>query len=121
MQSTFEKLGGTYKQEGDYLIPDVDVPENPGVGFWGMQRRKYLLEQNQALYTALFLSGKMAAHLEEIDLAATKMYDRLMEQLKQQDGITEELKAQHQMEWVQRMNTIRSEAETVVMGELIYE
>ena len=121
MQSTFEKLGGTYKQVGDYLLPDVDVPENSEVGFWGMQRRKYLLEQNQALYTALFLSGKMAAHLEEIDLAATKMYDRLAEQLKMRDGITEELKAQHQLEWVRHMNAIRSEVETVVIGELIYE
>ena len=121
MQTTFEAMGGTYKQVGGYLLPDVEVPKNPEVGFWGMQRRKYLLEHQSALYTALFLGGKLAAHLEEIDRVATKMYDRLVEQLKQRDGITEELKAKHQMEWVQRMNTIRSEAETVVMGELIYE
>ena len=121
MKSTFEEQGGTYRQVGDYLLPDVEVPKNPKVGFWGMQRRKYLLEHNQALYTALFLSGKMTAHLEEIDRAATKMYDRLVEQLKQRDGTSEELKSLHQMEWVRHMNAIRSEAETLVMGELIYE
>lgn len=121
MKSTFEELSGTYRQVGDYLLPDVEVPESPEVGFWGMQRRKYLLEHQPALYTALFLSGKLTTHLEEIDRLATKMYDRLVEQLKERVGITEELKAQQQMEWVQRINTIRSEAETVVVGELIYE
>ena len=121
MRSTFEELGGTYKQVGDYLLPDVEVPESTEVGFWGLQRRKYLLDHQPALYTALFLSGKLTAHLEEIDRVATKMYDRLVEQLKERDGITDELKAQNQMEWVRCMNAIRSEAENVVMGELIYE
>ena len=121
MQSTFEKLGGTYRQEGDYLLPNVKAPENPAIGIWGQRRQKYLMERNHALYTALFLSGKLTTHLEEIDRVASKMYDRLVEQLKQRDGITEELKALNQTEWVQCMNTIRKEAETVVMGELIYE
>ena len=121
MQATFEKLGGTYRQEGDYLLPNVEVPESPAIGIWGQRRHKYLLEHNHALYTALSIGGKLTAHLEEIDRTATKMYDRLVEQMKQREGITEELKAQHQMEWVRQMNAIRSEAETVVMGELIYE
>jgi len=121
MKSTFEKLGGTYRQAGDYLLPDVEVPKNPAIGIWGKRRHKYLMEHNHALYTSLFLSSKLTAHLEEIDRVATKMYDRLVEQLKQRDGITEELKAQSQMEWVRCMNTIRKEAETMVMGELIYE
>ena len=121
MQSTFEKLGGTYRQEGDYLLPNVKAPESPAIGIWGQRRHKYLLEHNHALYTALFLGGKLTAHLEGIDRAATKMYDRLVEQLKQRDSIIEELKVQHQMEWVRQMNAIRNEAETVVLGELIYE
>lgn len=121
MQSTFEKLGGTYRQEGDYLLPNVEAPESPAIGIWGQRRHKYLMEHNHALYTALFLSGNLTTHLEEIDRVASKMYDRLVEQLKQRDGITEELKAQSQMEWVRQMNAIRSEAGTVVMGELIYE
>ena len=121
MKSNFEKLGGTYRQEGDYLLPNVKAPESPTIGIWGQRRHKYLMEHNHALYTALFLSGKLTTHLEEIDRVANKMYNRLVEQLKQRDGITEELKALNQTEWVRRMNTIRSEAETVVMGELIYE
>ena len=121
MQTTFEKLGGTYRQEGDYLLPNVEVAESSAIGIWGQRRHKYLMEHNHALYTALFLGGKLTAHLEEIDRVATKMYDWLVEQLRQRDGITEELKAQNQMEWVRQMNAIRSEAETVVMGELIYE
>ena len=121
MQSTFEKLGGTYRQEGDHLLPNVEATESPAIGIWGQRRHKYLMEHNHALYTALFLSGNLTTHLEEIDRVASKMYDRLVEQLKQRDGITEELKALNQTEWVQCMNTIRKEAETVVMGELIYE
>ena len=121
MKSDFEKLGGTYRQEGDYLLPDVEAPESPAIGIWGQRRHKYLMEHNHALYTALFLSGKLTTHLEEIDRLATKMFDRLVEQLKERDGITEKLKAQNQMEWVRQMNAIRSEAGTVVMGELIYE
>ena len=121
MQTTFKRQGGTYRQVGDYLLPDVEAPDNPNVGIWGQRRHKYLVEHNHALYTALFLSGKLITHLEEIDLTATKMYDRLIAQLKQRDSITEELKALNQKEWVQRMNTIRNEAKTVVMEELIYE
>lgn len=121
MVTFFETLGGTYRQEGDYLLPNIEIPESLQLGFWGQRRHKYLLEHQHALYTALFISGKLTAHLEEIDRVATKMFDRLVEQLKERDGITEELKAQHQMEWVRRMNAIRNEAETAVTGELIYE
>ena len=121
MQTTFEVMGGTYRQKGDYLLPNVKAPESPAIGIWGQRRHKHLMEHNHALYTALLLSGKLTTHLEEIDRVARSMYDRLVEQLKQRDGITEELKALNQTEWVQCMNTIRKEAETVVMGELIYE
>ena len=121
MQSTFEKLGGTYKQVGDYLLPDVEVPENLGVGFWGMQRRKYLLEHQSALYTALFLGGKLADHLQEIDRAATHMFDQLVDQLKICNGVTEQLKAIDQMKWVRQMNAVRHEAAEIVVKELIYD
>ena len=121
MQSSFEKLGGTYKQVGDYLLPDVEVPENPKVGFWGMQRRKYLLEHQSALYTALFLGGKLAAHLQEIDRSATRMFDQLVDQLKIRYGVTEQLKVADQMKWVRRMNAVRYEAAEIVAKELIYD
>ncbi len=121
MKTTFEAMGGTYRQEGDYLLPNVEAPKSPAIGIWGQRRYKYLMEHDCALYTALFLAGKLSAHLEEVDRVAAKMYDRLVEKLKQRDGISEELKASHQMEWVRQMNAIRSEAETVVMGEVIYD
>ena len=119
MQSTFEKLGGTYKQVGDYLLPDVEVPENSEVGFWGMQRRKYLLEHQSALYTALFLGGKLADHLQEIDRSATQMFDQLVDQLKIRNGVIEQLKVADQMKWVRRMNAVRHEAAEIVTKELI--
>ena len=121
MQSTFEKLGGTYKQVGDYLLPDVEVPENLGVGFWGMQRRKYLLEHQSALYTALFHGGKLADHLQEIDRSATQMFDQLVDQLKIRNGVTEQLKVADQMKWVRGMNAVRYEAAEIVAKELIYD
>ena len=111
MQSTFEKLGGTYRQDGDYLLPNVEVAESPAIGIWGQRRRKHLMEHNHALYTALFLSGKQTTHLEEVDRVAAKMYDRLVEQLKATD----------QMKWLRRMNAVRYEAAEIVAKELIYD
>ena len=119
MKSIFEELGGTYKQVGDYLLPDVEVPENPEVGFWGLQRRKYLLDHQPALYTALFLGGKLADHLQEIDRSATQMYYQLLDQLKARNGVTEQLKATDQMKWLRRMNAVRQEAAEIVTKELI--
>ena len=121
MKSTFEELGGTYRQVGDYLLPDVDVPEDLAVGFWGMQRRKYLLEHQPALYTALFLGSKLADHLQEIDRSATQMFDQLVDLLKTRNGVTEQLKAIDQMKWVRRMNAVRHEAAEIVMKELIHD
>ena len=121
MKSIFEELGGTYKHVGDYLLPDVEVPENPEVGFWGLLRRKYLLDHQPALYTALFLDGKLADHLQEIDRSATQMYYQLLDQLKTRHGETEQLKATDQMKWVRRMNAIRHEAAEIVAKELIYD
>ena len=121
MKSTFEELGGTYKQVGDYLLPDIEAPEMPEVGFWGMQRRKYLLEHQLALYTALFLGGKLADHLREIDRSATQMFDQLVDQLKTRNGVTEQLKATDQMKWVRRMNAVRHEAAEIVAKEVIYD
>ena len=97
------------------------MPENPEVGFWGMQRRKYLLEHQSALYTALFLGGKLADHLQEIDRSATQMFDQLVDQLKIRNGVTEQLKATDQMKWVRRMNAVHHEAAEIVAKELIYD
>ena len=119
MQTDFEAIGGTYTNEGDYLLPNVEVPESSQVGIWGERRRKYLRECQKPLYTAMLLSDTLNAHLEEVDRSSTEMFDRLTEQLKGRDGITEELKAANQLEWVQRMNVIRHEAAKIVTKELI--
>ena len=119
MKSTYETMGGNYQPNGNYLMPDFEVPECPKVGVWGEHRRKYLREHQQALYTAMMLSDTLNAHLEEVDHTANEMYDRLTSQLAEQDGITEQLKATNQMAWVQQMNSIRSRAAEVVWKELI--
>ena len=120
MQTDFETMGGTYAQTGDYLLPNVEVPESPKIGIWGERRRKCLRECKKPLYTAMLLSDTLNAHLTEVDKSATEMFDRPVEQLKSRDCITEELKADDQLEWVQRMNVIHHEATEVVMKELIY-
>ena len=120
MHTDFEAMGGAYTNEGDYLLPNVEVPESPRIGIWGERRRKYLQTSQKARYTAMLLGDTLNAHLAEVDKSATEMLDRLVEQLKSRDCITEELKAADQQEWVQRMNAIRHESTEVVMKELIY-
>ena len=120
MQTDFEAMGGSYTSEGDYLLPNLEVPESPQIGIWGERRRKYLQTSQRALYTAMLLGDTLNVHLVEVDKSATEMFDRLVEQLKRPDCITEEVKAADQQEWVQRMNAIHYEATGVVMKELIY-
>ena len=120
MQTDFEAMGGAYTSEGDYLLPNLEVPKSPQIGFWGERRRKYLQTNHKALYTAMLLGDTLNYHLAEVDKSATAMFDRLVEQLKSRVCITEELKAANQLEWVQRMNAIHHEATEVVMKELIY-
>ena len=121
MQNDFEAMGGTYRQEGDYLLPYLEVPKSPRIGIWGERRRKYLQRYQKPLYTAMLLGDTLNAYLEEVDKSASEMYDRLINQLKQRDGVTENLKAADQLEWVQRMNAIYHEAEEVVKKELVFQ
>lgn len=120
MKSTFEKMGGTYRKEGDYLLPNLETPESPAIGIWGQRRRKYLQDNQKVLYTAMMLGSTLNAHLEEVDRSAAEMFDRLTEQLARQNGITEELKAADPQGWIQCMNMIRHEAAEIVTKELIY-
>lgn len=118
-KSFFEQTGGTYHQEGDYLLPNLVPPENAPVGIWGQRRRHYLKTYREAIYTALLLSGKLDAHLSEIDAQAEAMFFQLVKQLAEQEGITEQLKAENQMEWVGHMNNIQNRAIEIVRTELI--
>ena len=113
-------LNVSYHLEGDYLIPDLIPPESPHIGIWGMRRREFLRKHHDGLYTGMMLSGKLNAHLEEIDRAANEMFDLLIRQYSAREGMTEELKAKDQMEWVRRMSGIRQRAEEIICSELIY-
>lgn len=119
-KSLFEQMGGTYHQAGDYFLPDLSVPELPAISVWGQRRRRYLKEHRQALYTALLLSGKLSNHLSEIDEQAETMFFQLVKQMARQDGTTDQLKADNQMEWVKRMNSVRNRSEEIVRNGLIY-
>ena len=120
MQTIFEAMGGTYQQEGDYLFPNIEVPESPAIGIWGQRRLQYLRTSKRALYTVMLMGDKLKNHLEEVDKSAEGMFNQLIVQMKAQEGITEELKANNQLEWVQRMNNIRNRVSAIVYKELIY-
>ena len=113
------KYNITYHREGDYLLPNLLPPDAPKIGVWGMRRRNYLKKYHDGIYTGLLLSGKLNAHLEEIDRSANEMFDLLIQQYAAREGVTEELKAQDQMEWVRRMNGIRERATEIIMTDLI--
>ena len=119
-KSFYEQMNVTYHQEGDYLLPDLAQPESVPVGIWGQRRRHYLKTHREPIYTALFLGGELDSHLTEIDQQAEDMFFQLVEQMAEQEGVTEQLKAERQMEWVGLMNNIRDRATEIINAELIF-
>ena len=111
----------TYHGESGYLIPDLIAPESPAVGPWGMRRLAYLRQHRRPIYSGMLMNGSLNAHLEEIDRIAEEMMESLMDQMATREGVTEQLKAEDQMAWVQAMNSIRNRAEEIVLAELICE
>ena len=111
-----------YELQGDYYIPclTLDEENTQPIGMWGRKHLRYIKEHRPALHTTLLLSGKLNSHLTEIDNRATDMFDRLVKQLAEKEGITEQLKAQDQMAWVGAMNSIRNRAEEIVDAECIF-
>ena len=105
----------TYTRVGDYYLPNLVAPESPKVGRWGMLRFNYLRKHREALYTIMLMEGTLNPHLEEIDRQAQEMEQHLISQLAQQEGVTEQLKAENQMDWVARMNNIRNRADEIVL------
>ena len=110
----------TYTTQGDYLLPNLEVPESPKVGKYGMLRRSFLRSHKQALYTGMMLEDTLNSHLEQVDKEANMLLEKLTTQMMQEQGLTEELKSRNQMLWVQQMNNLRQSAEEVVLKELIY-
>ena len=115
-----EKNGLWYELVGDYYLPCVTVPATEELGAWGRLRLRHLREHQNGIYTGMLLSGKLEAHLVEVSARAKEMFERLVDDLSEDEGVTEELKAEDQMAWVQQMNSIRSRAAEVVREELIY-
>lgn len=122
MKSLFEQMGGTYRQEGDYLIPNLVPPdtESYSIGKYGRMRRTYLRQYRKALYTSLMVGGTLFQHLTEIDRSYNEQMGILITSMAKQEDVTEALKAADQVEWVRRMNSIRSRAEEIVLAELVY-
>lgn len=122
MKSIFEEMGGTYRQEGDYLIPNLESPPTPDyqIGKYGCMHRNYLKENHKALYTNLVLDGTLFEHLAEIDQACNERMEIICTAMAKQEGVTEALKATDQMEWVRRQNSIHNRAEEIVLSELVY-
>ena len=122
MKSLYEKLGGTYRQVGDYFLPDIELPErNYEIGKYGRMRHRYLKEHRKIQYTTMILNGTLYDHLEEIDRICNERIAAMVTAMKKQQGITEELKARDQLAWVGAMNNIRNAAEEIILRELIYE
>ena len=121
-KSLFEQIGGTYEQQGDYILPNLTLPaeEKQSIGIWGQRHARYLKQHHRILYYNLLTSGKLNAHLAEIDRQAEEMFLRLVKQMAEREGVTEQLKAENQTEWVRRMNSIRSGVAEIVYTDLIY-
>ena len=109
----------TYTRVGDYYLPNLVALESPKVGRWGMLRFNYSRKHRKALYTIMFMEETLNPHLEEIDRQAQEMEQQLISQLAQREGVTEKMKAENQMEWVARMNSIWNRVDEIVLSELI--
>ena len=111
----------SYTKVGDYLIPNLTVPdEHYSIGKYGILRREYLRKHRQGLYTVMLLNGTLLKHLAEIDKTCHEMLDRLIPQMAEREGVTEALKAADQIEWVRRMNSIKSRVEEILYHDYVY-
>lgn len=121
-KSLFEQMGGTYTQVGDSMLPNLTLPEEEqkSIGIWGQRHARYLKQHHKILYYNLLTSGKLNAHLAEIDRQAEEMFFRLVKQMAEREGVTERLKAENQMEWVRQMNSIRNRVSEIVYAKIIF-
>ena len=122
MKSIFEQFGGTYHREGDYLLPDIALPdedEEP-IGIWGQRHERWLKQEHRGLYHSLSFTYQLHDHLAEVDERAERMFTQLIDELAKREGVTEALKSANQMEWVRRMNSIRSRVEEIINAEVIF-
>jgi len=121
-KTIFEQTGGTYTMQGDYCLPDLTLPaeEEHLIGVWAQRRRQYLKQHHKILYYNLLTSGKLQSHLADVEEEAQTLFLRLVKQYAEREGVTEQLKAENQMEWVRRINNIRERVNEVVNAEIIF-
>ena len=122
--TTKTKENLTYRTVGDFRIPNLTLPHeeaNITLGKWGVLYKEYLFKHKKVLFTTLLTQGKLYQHCAEIENQARNMLDTLVEQMKVSEGVTEQLKEENQLEWVQRMNNLQQRAREVVLNELIYK
>ena len=117
-----EKNGLWYELQGDYYIPCLKLPEEEQqpIGIWGQRHLRYIKQNRKVLYLNLLTSGNLNRYLSDLDKQAEEMFSRIVSQMAEREGVTEKLKAENQMEWVGRMNNIRSRAKEVINNELIF-
>ena len=122
-ETLFEQFGGTYTQQGDYLLPNLILPaekETGYIGVWATRHKRYLKQYHKVLYYNLLTSGKMNSYLADIEQQAQQLFLRLVKELAEKENVTEELKADDMLLWVQKMNNIRSRATEIVNNEVVY-
>ena len=119
MKSLYEKLNGSYVNVGDVRIPTlVSVDTNYEIGFWGQRHKAYLKESHRVVYYNLLTQSKLNSYLHKIDISAKEQYDLLVKQFAEKQGITEQLKTENQMLWVQKMNNIANQAREIMYNEI---
>ena len=123
MKTIFEEMGGTYRREEDYFVPDLLPPDTPKhqIGKYGLLCQSYLKEHRPIVYNAMLLDGTLWQYLADIDQTCNERMELIVHQMSQREGVTESLKAASGMEWVGRMNSIRNRAEEIVLREVVYE
>ena len=123
MKTIFEEMGGTYRQVGDYFIPNITLPDDGEyqIGKYGRMRRSYLKKYRKIFYNNYVLEGTLFKHLAEIDQACNERIENIVSAMAKQEGVTEALKAADQIKWVRRMKSIRNRAEEIVLHELVYD
>ena len=123
MKSLFEQNGGTYRTDGDYRIPNLTLPNEPEhhIGIWGQRRLGYLKKHRKGFYSVLLTSGKLNEHLHEIDVTAFERRELIIKQMKEAQGVTEQMKADDCMKWIGMVTNISACADEIIKNELIYD
>ena len=119
MKTIFEELGGSYSEVAGYRLPNLAIPDTTPIGIWGQRHLRWLKRNHRVAYTNLLTTGELYNYLQDVDTQVNEQFELLTRRLAKAEGVTEQLKAEDQMKWVLRMNSIRSRAEEIVLGKLV--